>query len=215
MPEIKPEDVPSTVADMMENISVTYPKCDDDFPVPDIPVEMFKMHRIKRVYGKTSWTVGCRGSRYLLELCRFHRFPRMGRSESYSVSTGISISSASWTDAFKAPPARGKCRDLDASWSQVFRPRRNRDGITDFLNFMQSMLILWGEVFASAAAVVAPEAQQPNESLFKPDPDSQDPAEEASSVQRASPAQTVKSTQVPCHGQDVLQESEEDLISFD
>ncbi|EPE04700.1 hypothetical protein F503_06249 [Ophiostoma piceae UAMH 11346] len=196
-PEIKLEDIPRTVKDMMESISVTYPKLDEDFPIPAIPAPMFTTHRIKQVYGKTSWTVGCRGSRYLLELCRFHKFPRAGRVEGCNVSTGITISNASWEDALKAPVASGVCRDLDASWSQVFPPRRKRDGVTDLIKNMQSILLSCDAVLGTPPVGTTDNLSETNNATPAP----------ASKVQSTA---VLQNTQKGVPG-----ESEDDLISFE
>lgn len=204
-PELKVDDIPSSIKSMMADISISYTDREEDFPMPIIPASVLSAHRIKLVYGKVSLTATCRGNKLMLEqeLCRIHKFPQgEGKIQGYKVSTCISIKSPVWAEVLKAPAAAGVVRNLDASWSQVFKPRRKRSGLSELLHSVQHVLAFWDGVLGAHGASMT-------DSSVK------------SATGNNSQAPAVQSTTgldgqiLPDEPQPVLDDPEEDLISFD
>lgn len=135
-------DVSPRIRALADNIVVKYPTEDDDFAAPSICQNLVLSNRVKRVVGKKSWTVGCKGTRYMLELALCREWPLSSDKNTHEWSTGISVHCDDWDEALDQKPGSVKPRDLGQNFSALFAPAETRDGIIDFLSVVEGISVL-------------------------------------------------------------------------
>lgn len=137
----------------LEGVSIVHSPNHGDFPVPVVRTGLINDHRVKQLYGKTAWSVGCKGTQYTLELGFYHKFPRSDTKENNPVSMGISISNGAWEEILKSPTSIGTPRDLGVSGDKLFRPDSEGDGVIGFLKLINKILALWDRTADSTSIV--------------------------------------------------------------
>lgn len=162
VPELVPGEIPSTIKSFVEGVTVVYSKERGDFPTPIIRTGLSKEHRVKQLFGKTAWTVGCKGTRYMLELSLYHKFSksRLAEEPQDQALMGVSILNSDWEEALKSPAIAGGVRDPGGNWGRLFRPNTGSgahgDGIDPFLELVGRILNLWDRANGDVARVAAP-----------------------------------------------------------
>lgn len=159
--ELVPEDIPSTIKSFLDSITVVYPKEKDGFPTPIMRVGLCTEYRVKELYGKTAWTVGCKGSRYMLELSLCEKLPKPHLADQQDqAQVGLTILNSTWEEALKTPAIKGGPRDLGTNWDRLFNPSNTTrgthgDGIDVFLKLVGHVLTLWDRAHVEASQLMS------------------------------------------------------------
>lgn len=143
-PELKTDEIPMSIITFLRGVTVEYSEADTKFPAPKIDTALLQAFRIKQMLGRLNWTVGCTGSRYQLELLRYHVFPKPGSAASQQVLASISLSNSTWGETLKAPSVAGRARSLGKNLDKLFRPQGSSDGVIVFLQLIHRVDRLWG-----------------------------------------------------------------------
>ena len=225
VPELAPEEIPSTIKSFLEGVTVVHSKEHGGFPTPIIRSGLSKEYRVKQLFGKTAWTVGCKGTRYMLELSLYHKFskPRLAEEPLDQALMGVSILNSNWEEALRSPAIAGGLRDLGANWDRLFRPSTGRgaqgDGIDIFLGLVDRVLNLWDRAKGDAvrAAALRPAAENASYTVPSsyPEPPTTLKKQQSSPVDLLSGQNTTES-----HDSDHLaavsdNQAEVDLLMFD
>ncbi|KJR82612.1 uncharacterized protein SPSK_03161 [Sporothrix schenckii 1099-18] len=219
--ELLPGEIPSTIKAFLESVTVVDHKEQDGFPMPVFRPGLSKENRVKQLIGKTAWTVGYKGTRYMLELCLYHKIStsHMGEAPNDQGQVGMSILNSGWEETLKSPATEGGPRDLGANWDRIFRPRNGRgtpeSGIESFLKLVDRVLVLWHRANGDATRSVA--SQPITESAEYAVRTSQpDPLPKSSSVDLVT-GHNISGNRISSHLFAVSnnQEEEVDLLIFD
>lgn len=149
MQEIDAKDIPPVIKSIASNIKVQSLTSGGNFPMPAFTANFTQASRVKQITGRMTWTVGCKGTRYKMELALSREWMAPKDTNMSAWSTGIALRCDSWDEILGQKNWSRQARPLGKGLERLFAPGETENGVDDLLAVAKEVLALSESVLST------------------------------------------------------------------